>query len=311
MSTPSPTCPNCGAPLDVAPGDSAIKCSHCRTDLRISPSGQATPFFGAQPEWSAGPPGVNMAAVEGLVRAGRKIEAIKHVREQTNWGLKESKDFVDEIEARQRQVRRPPPSAPGSPDWARIRQELERGRKIEAIKLYRAQTGVGLKEAKDAVERFERDQAGPGAQEPQPGSGAARGRVKVGGCSCLQTLVSIAFFILLFTAGCGFYVQTTDEYACGMQAVTQNREVIQRLGQPVEPLPLALVVSYESSSDFGGGVNVAFSLFTYLTGSLGGSWAYVQVSHQENFPHLLRANLYHEGDQLRIITSVPERDCLR
>ena len=33
---------------------------------------------------------------------------------------------------------------------------VRRGKKIEAIKVYRDQTGVGLKEAKDAVERIER-----------------------------------------------------------------------------------------------------------------------------------------------------------
>ncbi len=37
-----------------------------------------------------------------------------------------------------------------------IQQLLDRGRKIEAIKLYREQTGAGLKEAKEAVEAIER-----------------------------------------------------------------------------------------------------------------------------------------------------------
>lgn len=36
---------------------------------------------------------------------------------------------------------------------------LREGRKIEAIKLFREQTGVGLKEAKDAVEAMERGEA--------------------------------------------------------------------------------------------------------------------------------------------------------
>jgi hypothetical protein len=36
----------------------------------------------------------------------------------------------------------------------RVRDLLAQGRKIEAIKVYRAATGVGLKEAKDAVERL-------------------------------------------------------------------------------------------------------------------------------------------------------------
>jgi ribosomal protein L7/L12 len=37
-----------------------------------------------------------------------------------------------------------------------VRYWLERGNKIEAIKAYRLVTGMGLKEAKDAVEAFER-----------------------------------------------------------------------------------------------------------------------------------------------------------
>jgi hypothetical protein len=37
-----------------------------------------------------------------------------------------------------------------------IAQALERGKKIEAIKLYRAASGVGLKEAKEFVEELQR-----------------------------------------------------------------------------------------------------------------------------------------------------------
>jgi ribosomal protein L7/L12 len=42
------------------------------------------------------------------------------------------------------------------PDMTEIQQLLQRGQKIEAIKVYRQKTGVGLKEAKDAVEAMER-----------------------------------------------------------------------------------------------------------------------------------------------------------
>jgi ribosomal protein L7/L12 len=41
---------------------------------------------------------------------------------------------------------------------ARALALLGRGQKIEAIKLYRRETGLGLKEAKDAVEAIERGQ---------------------------------------------------------------------------------------------------------------------------------------------------------
>lgn len=40
-------------------------------------------------------------------------------------------------------------------------QALDRGRKVEAIKHYRAATGVGLKEAKDVIEEVQR-QSGKG-----------------------------------------------------------------------------------------------------------------------------------------------------
>jgi ribosomal protein L7/L12 len=51
---------------------------------------------------------------------------------------------------------RGPLPIPGKPDEV-IRQLLHSGRKIEAIKQYRQQYGTGLKEAKEAVERMERE----------------------------------------------------------------------------------------------------------------------------------------------------------
>ncbi|PZS28112.1 MAG: 50S ribosomal protein L12 [Pseudonocardiales bacterium] len=46
------------------------------------------------------------------------------------------------------------PAVGGDALSAEILDLLGRGRKIEAIKVYRERTGVGLKEAKDAVERL-------------------------------------------------------------------------------------------------------------------------------------------------------------
>ena len=47
--------------------------------------------------------------------------------------------------------------APTGPDpLAQVRDLARRGRKIEAIKAYRELTGVGLREAKDAVEGLDR-----------------------------------------------------------------------------------------------------------------------------------------------------------
>ena len=46
--------------------------------------------------------------------------------------------------------------APPEPDvMGEVRDLVRQGKKIQAIKVYREITGVGLKEAKDAVERME------------------------------------------------------------------------------------------------------------------------------------------------------------
>jgi ribosomal protein L7/L12 len=47
----------------------------------------------------------------------------------------------------------PPPSTEMDPD---VVQLINSGKKINAIKLYRERTGLGLKEAHNAVEAFER-----------------------------------------------------------------------------------------------------------------------------------------------------------
>ena len=57
---------------------------------------------------------------------------------------------------------------PGSGAGAEIRDLLARGKKIEAIKRYREETGAGLAEAKSAVEAIE---AGGAPQPPRPDIG--------------------------------------------------------------------------------------------------------------------------------------------
>lgn len=67
--------------------------------------------------------------------------------------------------------------------WQEITDLLMKRRKIEAIKIYREQAGVGLKEAKEAVETFQEELA---QQFPD--------RFPKGGVGC-----SAAFLILLGT----------------------------------------------------------------------------------------------------------------
>jgi ribosomal protein L7/L12 len=97
--------------------------------------------------------GDSVAAIRALLLAGNKIEAIKAYRERYGVGLKEAKDQVEAIE---RGVWQSPAAPSTVSDAPEIEHLLLAGQKIEAIKRYREQHGVGLKEAKDAIDALER-----------------------------------------------------------------------------------------------------------------------------------------------------------
>jgi ribosomal protein L7/L12 len=100
--------------------------------------------------------------IRAHLAAGRKIEAIKRYREATGAGLAEAKEAVELIEAGK------PPKSDSNASLGEDRalhdvsDLVRQGRKIEAIKRYREATGLGLKEAKDAVDALER-QVNPAA----------------------------------------------------------------------------------------------------------------------------------------------------
>ncbi len=94
-----------------------------------------------------------------LIREGKKIEAIKLLRETTGLDLKQAKEEVDRLSTEAAgQWSSSTTSIPEPPSRsAEVSNEVEalasQGQKIAAIKLLREQTGMGLKEAKAAVER--------------------------------------------------------------------------------------------------------------------------------------------------------------
>ncbi len=94
------------------------------------------------------------ASPEQLVRAGRKIEAIKRHRELTGVGLKEARDAVDALESGRSATLPPKSSLLRQVNDSEIEAQIRSGHLIDAIKLYREKNGVGLKEAKDAVEAW-------------------------------------------------------------------------------------------------------------------------------------------------------------
>lgn len=112
-------------------------------------------------------------AVRTLLAEGKLIPAVKLVRERTGFGLKDAKEYVDRLQAGL-----PAPAASARPSadavtpeaMAHIQQLVAQGKKIQAIKVLREHTGLGLKQAKDTVERMEEsgvvaalDVAGPAA----------------------------------------------------------------------------------------------------------------------------------------------------
>ncbi|MBL8058382.1 MAG: ribosomal protein L7/L12, partial [Anaerolineales bacterium] len=174
------TCPACGAPLQLDhDGDATVRCGHCGSTVILpeelrEPAESAAPSPASPRSWSlaemlqqAG----QFGEVARLVQAGQKIEAIKLYRQLTGVGLKEAKDAVDQLEAGQvvqvGQLIVQQWTAGGGerPDLAEMRRLLLAGKKIEAIKVYRSRTGLGLKEAKDAVEAIE---AALGRSGPEP-----------------------------------------------------------------------------------------------------------------------------------------------
>jgi ribosomal protein L7/L12 len=123
-----------------------------------------------------------------LLREGRKIEAIKLLRETTGVGLKEAKEEVDRLSRRlTREASFPATSRaePAPPSGSVSKEVLDlarEGQKIQAIKLLREQTGMSLKEAKEKVDEV---------------TGEARG-----GCMTILLLVTSAAMGVLI-AGVG------------------------------------------------------------------------------------------------------------
>jgi len=90
--------------------------------------------------------------IRSLAKQGKKIEAIKLYRTLHDVGIKEAKDAVEDMVLGGGSSSRSNLSENVSDDD--IRELAQQGKMIQAIKSYRNLHGVGLKEAKDAVEEM-------------------------------------------------------------------------------------------------------------------------------------------------------------
>jgi ribosomal protein L7/L12 len=131
-----------------------------------------------------------------------KLFAIKLYRDKTGAGLAEAQDAVERIQAGRAPAPRPPAPPVGAAARA-VGEALRAGNEIEAIKLYRAATGVGLKEAKDAIDAIVAEKrAGP---RPSAVSARTVARRRVNPILVLLALAALfgtifGFVILLLSA---------------------------------------------------------------------------------------------------------------
>ena len=132
-----------------------------------------------------------LARIKEALADGMKINAIKIYRGCTGSDLTTAKQAVEDIAAGLS-----PPSGdvaddgsaatsktPSEAEAAAISDALSQGRKIEAIRLLREQTGMGLKEAKEAIEALELKLGlAPDPDDPL-------NQVKKGGCLVVLALL--------------------------------------------------------------------------------------------------------------------------
>ena len=99
--------------------------------------------------------------VHAYCRSGQKLQAMKYVKDQTGWGLKESRDFVDGFHSPIGSISLPPVSKSPVPlssltkaFYNEIEEFLKRDDFMGAVKFTKDETGWGLKESIDYVDEL-------------------------------------------------------------------------------------------------------------------------------------------------------------
>ena len=87
------------------------------------------------------------------IKFGNKIEAIKMLREKLNIGLKEAKDLVEKITSNNNMDKNIGEQKNVSVS-EKVLDFLREGKKIDCVKVLREETGLGLKDSKDMVEKI-------------------------------------------------------------------------------------------------------------------------------------------------------------
>lgn len=100
--------------------------------------------------------------IKSLLLQDRKVQAIKLVIQQTGWGLRKAKDYVDALQQSLLPRSANISNVPDEPNEFMVKkacQLITQGRKIEAIQLLHHTTEMTLKEAKDYIDRLALEQS--------------------------------------------------------------------------------------------------------------------------------------------------------
>jgi ribosomal protein L7/L12 len=104
---------------------------------------------------------MSMDEVRNLVKEGRTLEALRAYREQTGASLDEALTVVDGLQQELQPEDPVPPQADRGPEAVPLEGPdvtalLQAGRKLDAIRLYREQTGSSLQAATGVIKDLER-----------------------------------------------------------------------------------------------------------------------------------------------------------
>lgn len=137
------------------------------------------------------------ADVLTTLRDGDKLGAIKLLRAARGVGLKEAKDAVEQyLRGEPVSFAQPRPERALAPEAAlpsEVVEAMQRGRKIDAIQLLRERTGLGLAQAKAAVEGLPRAARAGGEESPAGERSSSGGLLLAVGLAVVGTVL---FYVL-------------------------------------------------------------------------------------------------------------------
>ncbi len=240
MPVESMTCPNCGAKVEFPANATTTVCQYCNSTLRLKTEVVVShDAIELDPKTDPYRQLADMDQIKQLLRDGHKYEATRLYMQQTGAGMKEAQQAIDEAASGIGLATIQTTLGPFAIDLGRIRQLVNDGQKIEAIKILREQTHVGLKEAKEAVEAIGRGEMPVITIDLRDRSTASALSRVPGPIGCLVAALPILFFIAL-CAGSIFFLSNIafrvwGPYDQALDMVRTSEQVQAVFGSPINP----------------------------------------------------------------------------